>query len=142
MGIAANKFRLLFLTAHKSDLEYKLSIINQRRVALIDQSLQIAANSSNNIFETDDYSNLYDGQTVGALPGFTSPTPGVTVEQDPVPTGDYEQQTLVLQALDKELQMDGESVKILIETAKTEVEAVDKLLFKNIEKEYKTFSHS
>ncbi|OGI04491.1 MAG: hypothetical protein A2Y25_06035 [Candidatus Melainabacteria bacterium GWF2_37_15] len=142
MGIAANKFRLLFLKAHQSDIEYKLTLIFNRRKALLDQSMQIASQQSNNVFDTDDYSELYDGQTPGALPGFTNPVGGVPIQQDPVPTGSYEEQTAVLHALDQQLEMDAEGLKVLLESAKTEVEAVDKLLFKNIEKEYKTFSHS
>jgi len=142
MGIAANKFRLLFLKAHQSDLEYKIMLIFNRRRALSDQAVQISTNSANNIFQNDEYADMYGGQVPGALPGFVGPLPGVTVPQDEIPTGDYEQQMAVIQAMDRELEMDAESIKVLIEAAKTESEAIDKLLTKNIEKEYKTFNRS
>lgn len=142
MGIAANAFRLLYLKAHQSDLEYKITLLFTRRQALAEQAQHIAADHSNNVFQSDDYSALYNtanGQTPGAFPGFISPLPGINVPQDPVPTGDYEQQTSVIQAADKELELDAEKLKILLEAAKTEVDAIDKVLSKNIEKEYKTF---
>ncbi len=142
MGIAANKFRLLFLKAHQSDLEYKIMLLFNRRRALSDQAVQISSNTANNIFQSDEYADMYGGQVPGALPGFMNPFPGINVPQDEIPTGDYEQQLSVIHALDKELEMDAERIKILIESAKTESEAIDKLLRKNIEKEYKTFGGS
>lgn len=141
MGIAANKFRLLYLKASKSDLEYKIALIFERRKALLDRSMEISAENSNNIFQTGDNRQLYDGQMPGPLPGFSAPLPGITLpEADPIPTGNYEEQTAVLQALDKELELDAEKIKIMIESAKTEIDSVDQLLRKNIEKEYKTFA--
>lgn len=151
MGIAANKFRLLFLKAHQSDLEYKIMLLFSRRKALTDQSISLATNYSNNIFQTDQHSDLYNltddnGDPLpapGLLPGLNFPLPGVNLPApQPIPTGDYEAETAVLQAMDKELEMDAERLKILLEAAKTEVDSIDKLLRKNIEKEYKTFGGS
>lgn len=136
MGIAANKFRLLFLKGGKSDVEYKLSIIFARRKALLSQSMEFSRSQADNIFQNGPI-EMYDGETPGVIPGFPG-TPG-DIPEDPIPTGDYEEESYVLHAMDRELELDAEQLKVLIETYQTEIEAVDKLLSKNIEKSYDTF---
>ena len=131
MGIAANKFRLLFLKGSKSDVEYRITLIFQRRKALMQQAMQFSSDYSNNLFAGN---NGYD-DIPGPLPGFV----GTDIPTSPLPTGEFEEKLLVLQKLDKEMELDAEQLKVQMETYASEIESIDKLLKKNIEKDYKTF---
>jgi hypothetical protein len=137
MGIAANKFRLLFLTASKSDIEYKIFLLNQKRMALMDSAENIARNFSNGIFDSGQHSDLYDGQMPGIFPWMGGSNP--SLPEDPVPTGDYEAQMAVIHAMDKEYEMEVKKLETFHEAKKTEIDSVREILKKNTEKDYKTF---
>lgn len=136
MGIAANKFRLLFLTASKSDIEFKMLKLNQLRIGLMSSAEKFAAQQSNNIFQSGQHSDLYNGNTPGALPGFIG---NPFVSQDEVPEGAYEAQMTVIHSMDKEYEIQIKKLETFHEAKKTEVDSVKELLKKNTEKEYKTF---
>ncbi|HSA07057.1 MAG TPA: hypothetical protein P5556_07735 [Candidatus Gastranaerophilales bacterium] len=143
MGIAANKFRLLYLLASKSDTEFKIFKINQKRMALLDTSEVAAKKYANTIFQSGQRTDLYDGDSPGIFPWMTniaSQNPfNATLEEDPMPTGMYEAEMAIIHDMDKEYELEGEKLKSFYEAKKTEIESVQEILKKNTEKDYKTF---
>jgi len=148
MGLAASQGRLLMLTARKSDIEFKIQVINQRRTTLAQQTSQLIRGYVNGLYQTDDTSTLYtttttnpDGTTtttqndVGALPGFVFDT---TTTQTSVGTGDYEQQLALVESLDKELELRTRDLDTQHKEVETEYDAVKKVIDKNIETSFKT----
>jgi len=149
MGLAASQGRLLMLTARKSDIEFKIQTINQRRTTLAQQSSQLIRQYAAAMYQTDDTSVLNqttttnpDGTTtttqnpVGALPGFIfSVSP---VQQTAIPTGDYETQMALVQSLDKELELRTRDLDTQHKEVETEYDAVKKVIDKNIEMSFKT----
>ncbi len=140
MGLTDNNFRLLYLTASKSDIEYKLQLLNQKRMSLMDQSVAVARNLSNSIFQSGQNTDLYGGQTPGLLPGMDTGNPFLSgVNTDPVPTGEYETQLSIIQSQDRTIEIQVKKQDTFLEAKKTEIDSIQKLLKKNIEKDYKTF---
>ena len=150
MGIAASQGRSMMLTARKSDIEFKVQVINQRRTTLAEQSSKLAQAFANNEYQNDDPMNLNtvknaDGTTtqLGAsmLPGFTSlaATTGVAgIPQSSIATGDYEVQMTYVQSLDKELELREKDLQTQNKMIETELDAVQKVIDKSIEKGFKT----
>ena len=146
MGLAASQGRLLYLTARKSDIEFKVQIINQRRTTLAQQTTQLVRQYANAMYQNDNPSiinatDINDPSTiqpVGALPGFVFPTSG-TVIQTPIATGDYETQMALVQSLDKELELRTRDLDTQHKEVETEYDAVKKVIDKNIEMTFKTF---
>ena len=150
MGLAASQGRLLLLTARKSDIEFKIQTINQRRTTLAQQSSQLIRQYANAMYQTDNTSILNqttttnpDGTTtitqnpVGALPGFIFSNP--PVQQTPIATGDYETQMALVQSLDKELELRTRDLDTQHKEVETEYDAVKKVIDKNIEMSFKVF---
>ncbi len=142
MGIAANQFRILYLSAEQSDIEFKIASYNRERVALMDQAASLAAQFSDNIYDSGQYTDMYNGETSGALPGFIGDysNPFIdTPSQSDIPTGQYEAEMTALHAMDRELEMNAKRLEMFHEAKKTEIESVKEILKKNTEKDYKTF---
>ena len=136
MGIAANKFRYLYLAASKSDMEFKLQKLSQLRIGLTDSAARISADFSNTIFQSGQNSSLYDGTLPGALPGVIG---NPFVEQDEIPTGEYEAQIQVIHEMDQKYELEYKQIESFYEAKKSEMDSVKEILKKNTEKEYKTF---
>ena len=156
MGLAASQGRLLMLTARKSDIEFSVQCINQRRTILAEQTTKLVRQYSAAMYQNDDPSilnatNLNDASTtqdVGALPGFifsttnpsnTTSVAGVTTTASPIATGIYEQQMALVQSLDKELELRTKDLDSQHKMVETEYDAVKKVIDKNIETTFKTF---
>lgn len=139
MGLAASQGRLLMLTARKSDLEFKIQCINQRRTVLAIQSEQLIRQYINAMYQNDDPSVIGTGD---ALPGFIFTDPSVTgtadVPQSPIATGIYEQQMALVQSIDKELELREKDLETQHKEVETEYDAVKKVIDKNIEMSFKT----
>jgi len=148
MGLAASQGRLLMLTARKSDIEFKIQVINQRRTTLAQQTSQLIRGYVNGLYQTDNTSSLYtttttnpDGTTttvqndIAALPGFVFEN---TTPTAPVGTGDYEQELALVQSLDKELELRTRDLDTQHKEVETEYDAVKKVIDKNIEISFKT----
>lgn len=139
MGLAASQGRLLMLTARKSDLEFQIQCINQRRTVLAVQSEQLIRQYVNSIYQNDDPSTIGTGN---ALPGFIFSDNTITgtdpVPQSPIATGAYEQQMALVQAIDKELELREKSLDTQHKEVETEYDAVKKVIDKNIEMSFKT----
>jgi len=132
MGLAASAGRELMLTARKSDIEFKVQVVNQRRTALAQQTSQLARAFARAIYQNDDPGVL--SGTIGALPGTTDPS----LPQTPVPSGWYETQMSYVQALDKELELRDRELQTQHKIVETELDAVRKVIDKNIETSFKT----
>ncbi len=140
MGIAANKFRLLYLTSSKSDIEYKILVLNQKRIALLDQSSSLSASFAQSIFDSGEHSDLYDGQIPGLLPGMSDDSDIFDPsDETPISESQYEAQLAVIHAMDKEYNIEVKKLESFYEAKKTEIESVSQILKKNTEKDYKTF---
>jgi len=147
MGLAASQGRLLLLTARKSDVEFKIQTINQRRTTLAIQTQQLVSGYINAMYQSDNTSilnatDINDASTiqnVGALPGFIFTDPSVaTVNQTPISTGVYEEQMALVEALDKELELREKSLETQHKEVETELDVVKKVIDKNIESSFKT----
>lgn len=152
MGLAASQARLLLLTQRKSDVEFSVQVINQRRTALASQAGAIIRIMANAMYQNDNPSilnatDLNDPTTiqdVGALPGFLFTDPGVIPNTNPVPqtpiaTGQYEIQLAQIHQLDKELELRVKDLDTQHKEVETEYDAVKKVIDKNIETSFKTF---
>jgi len=138
MGLAASAGREMMLTARKSDIEFKVQVINQRRTTLAEQSSQLARAYANALYQNDDPTVLTGGTAVSALSGFIAPTTGITISQSDVPTGVYEAEMANVQALDKELELREKDLQTQNKEVETELEVVRKVIDKNIERGFKT----
>jgi hypothetical protein len=144
MGLAASQGRLLMLTARKSDLEFQVQIINQRRTILAQQSSRLISQYVNAMYQTNnvgilnatDINDPTTIQNIGALPGFTF---SASVPQTELPTGIYEQQMAGIQSLDKELELREKDLETQHKEVETEYDSVKKVIDKNIETSFKTF---
>jgi len=141
MGLAASAGRQHMLTARKSDIEFKVQVINQRRTTLAEQSAQLARAFANSMYQNDDPGVLNSGLGATMLPGFTSPAPttGVAgIVQSDVATGWYEQQMAYVQSLDKELELREKDLQTQNKEIETELEVISKVIDKSIERGFKT----
>ena len=134
MGLAASSGREMMLASRKSDIEFKVQIINQRRTTLAQQSSQLARQFANAMYQTDDVGVLAGSSMV---PGFTAPTSGA-VPQVAAGTGWYETQMTAVQSLDKELELREKDLQTQNKEVETELDVVRKIIDKSIEKGFKT----
>ena len=143
MGLAASQGREIFLTSRKTDLEFKVQVINQRRTTLAQQASQLARAFANSMYNTDNTTLIGAAPAgplglVGAMPGFIPPSNPVPVAQTAMPSGSYEVQMASVQALDKELELREKDLQTQNKIVETELEAVRKVIDKSIEKGFKT----
>jgi len=83
MGLAASQARLLMLTARKSDLEFQIQIINQRRTVLAYQTGALAQKYANALYQDNDPTVLtqeVEGDPDTAIDGFMG-LPGIFDDQ-------------------------------------------------------------
>lgn len=154
MGLAASQCRLLMIVARKSDLEFQIQCINQRRMTLAQQATNLSRQIANNVYQTGnwvpygpDVTINNDGTMNGgyALPGVTDifAPGGVNGEQQvvqtsPIASGTYEQQLTIVHAMDKELELEEKNLDTQHKCVETEYDAVKKVIDKNIETSFKT----
>jgi len=134
MGLAASAGRESMLTARKSDIEFKVQVINQRRTTLAQQASQLARAFANAMYQTDETSAI---GTSDMVLGFTASVTG-GVPQSGVASGWYEAQMQQVQSLDKELELREKDLQTQNKIVETELDAVRKVIDKSIEKGFKT----
>ena len=135
MGLAASAGRESMLTARKSDIEFKVQVINQRRTCLAQQASQLARAFANAMYQTDATSTIGGSDM---LPGIINPVAGVAVPQTPIASGTYEVEMQKVQALDKELELREKDLQTQNKIVETELDVVRKVIDKSIEKGFKT----
>jgi len=136
MGIAASSGRMMMLTARKMDLEFQIQIINQRRMTLSKRAGELAKGYADTMYQTADPSVL--GGSNALLGSATWDPSGVSVAQSGVATGRYEAEMATVEALDKQLELRQTELNTQHKAAETEVDAVQKVIDKSIEKGFKT----
>ncbi len=153
MGLAASQARLLMLTARKSDLEFQIQLINQRRTVLAYQAANLAQKYANALYQNNDPTVLTqttegdettaianDNNLIG-IPGifgnYQDPS-GSTVPENDIPAGYYEAEMAEVQAIDKALEIRTKSLDTQHKEVETEYDAVKKVIDKNIEVSFKT----
>jgi len=134
MGLAASAGRESMLTARKSDIEFKVQVINQRRTTLAQQASQLARAFANAMYQTDE-SGVLGGSSM--VLGFTASVTG-GVPQEATGTGWYEAQMQEVQSLDKELELREKDLQTQNKIVETELDVVRKVIDKSIEKGFKT----
>ncbi len=147
MGLAASQARLLMLTARKSDLEFQIQIINQRRTVLAYQTGALAQKYANALYQDNDPTVLtqeVEGDPDTAidgfmgLPGISNDPSGSDVPQTDIPAGYYEAEMAQVQAIDKALELRTRDLDTQHKEVETEYDAVKKVIDKNIEVSFKT----
>ena len=142
MGLAASQGRVMMLTARKSDLEFQVQVINDRRTVLAEQSSKLAQQFANAMYQTADPTVLNNGNATSILPGgiganVTNPS-GSALPTASVGTGWYESQMAYVQSLDKALELREKDLQTQNKEVETELDAVQKVIDKSIEKGFKT----
>ena len=151
MGLAASQSRLLMIVARKSDIEFQIQCINQRRIILANAASTTSQQYASNVFQTGDWTPY--GPTIDpnnnasgyGLPGIGDLfAPGGTNGQDqqvgtsPIASGDYETQLSIIHSQDKALELRQKSLETEHKCVTTEYDAVKKVIDKNIEMSFKT----
>lgn len=201
MGLAASQGRMFLLTAQKSDLEFRGQQINNRKMILSAQTLEMAKKYTFGLSNTTIESEIISGQfkpieptdfmnffktkgwyivdsndikvsdeELGELQGdqFRTFLMGgvlhiatlnelkqqvrvdwrtnpifrqvLDTKDDEMETAKYEGENTRLQQLDKELDLELKNIDSEHKECETEIEAVKKVMDKNIESLYKTFA--
>ena len=143
MGLAASQGRVMMLTSRKSDLEFQVQVINERRTALAEQSSLLAQQFANAMYQTSDPTVLNNGNATAMLPGMgagsnITPTNGNALPTASVGTGWYESQMAYVQSLDKALELREKDLQTQNKEVETELDAVQKVIDKNIQGSFKT----
>lgn len=114
MGLAASQGRFLSLTARQNDIEFKGQQLNQER--------------TQNAYGMED---LVEQLTLIAQDGLLT---------DPTQYDVIEAQLAYRQAIDRNLELDLKNVDTQHQEVQTEMDAVKKVIDKNIEMTFKTFA--
>jgi hypothetical protein len=116
MGLIASQARLLMLTARKSDVEMQGQMINQQRMAL-SNAMNALLMQQTQLAQGQDQFDPNNGQNQA-----------------------IQSQLQRLQQLDKILEMQLKRVDTQQQALQTEIEAVNKVIDKNIDMSFKTFA--
>ena len=137
MGFADSVAGRLFLVRRRSDLEFQVQTIMERKLAVLDQCNQISAQMSNTIFQSGDNGLISSGTAMpGYIPG--SPyIPAVGVAQTSIGTNDYEAELAQLQSVEKELEVRQNKMETELEAVKAEEESLKKIADDHAKKDFK-----
>lgn len=134
MGLSASQARFLSLTSRKSAIEFRGQGLNQQRMVLSSMQQQYA-NEMTAIMNTTDF----NGFTLNPLTGNLIATGG----GDPATAAQYNSliaEVASLHALDKDLEVQLKDVDTQHTEVQTEIDAVKKVIDKNIDMTFKTFA--
>lgn len=160
MGLAASQSRMMMLMQRKSDIQFEVQSINQRRLTLANAASNVTRAMADNVYQTGDWTQYgpNPGSTQGyALPGIEAiyapggTAAGVDINGDgtpepyyqevttsPIATGSYETTLTAIHAQDKELELRQKQLETEYKCMESEVDAVQKVIDKSIEKGFKT----
>ena len=142
MGLAASQARLMMLMQRKSDIQFQVQTVNQRRLTLANASAMIARAMADDVYASGDWTAFGPSGGYAIFPGATAPggTGGATqtVGSSPIASGTYENQLTVIHAEDKELELRQQQLETEYKCLEAEIDAVEKVIDKSIEKGFKT----
>ena len=147
MGLAASQSRLMMLMQRKSDIQFEVQCINQRRLTLANAAANTTREFADNVYQTGDWTpyGAGTGTTGYALPGVGAiMAPGgadgamQAVSTSNLANGEYELELTAIHAQDKELELRQKQLDTEYKCLEAEVEAVQKVIDKSIEKGFKT----
>ena len=134
MGLSASQSRFLQLTARKSDIELNGQQINQHRMVLSSMEQSYATEMSTLL--ADHNLNGYTvNQTDGTLVANNGGDPAIAAQYNAIQTN-----IANLQGQDKTLEMNLKDVDTQHNEVQTEIDAVKKVIDKNIDGTFKTFA--
>ena len=148
MGLAASQSRLMMLMQRKSDIQFQVQTINQRRLTLANAAANVTRSMADDVYQTADWTQF--GPNPGGVTGYALPGVGAitapggvggadqTVTTSLIATGDYEETLTVIHAQDKELELRQKQLDTEYKALEAEVDAVQKVIDKSIEKGFKT----
>ncbi|HEX9063418.1 MAG TPA: hypothetical protein VF941_24870, partial [Clostridia bacterium] len=119
-GLAASQGRLMFLNQRKSDIEFKIQVINQRRSLLAEQSAQLTRLEANSLYQDDSGTKII-----------------LLAEQSNSAIQNYSIQMAQIQALDKELELRENDLNTQHKKVEAELDSVKKIIDRNIDKTFK-----
>ncbi len=125
MGLAASQGRFLQLTARKSDLEFSGQNINQRRMALTYRAEAI----NTQLYEKQ--MALYNSAEIGDSPFVDITTPEIEALLS---------QINIFHDMDRQLEIELKNIDTQQQAVQTEIDAVNKVIDKNIDMTFKTFA--
>jgi len=136
MGFADSVVTNLFLTRRRSDIEFKIQAIMQRKLAIMDECNEISEQLANAVFQNDAMGTI---SSSAPLPGFVPPVPLVTPfpTQENVPSGLYEIELAKLQGVEKELDTRQKKLETELEAVKAEQESIKKIADDHAKKDFK-----
>ena len=138
MGFADAVATNLFLVRRRSDIEFKVQSIMQRKLAVLDRCNELSEILANTVFQSDQMGLISPGSP---LPGITpvSPLVPLPAAQD-VPTGTYELELAELQGIEKELDVRQKKLETELEAVKAEQESIKKIADDHAKKDFKVGS--
>jgi len=138
MGFADSVTGRLFTARRKSDLEFQIQSIMERKLSVLDTCNQLSGSLANSIFSTGQHSGISQGAVV---PGWNSPSattpvinPGAGVNYG---AGTYEAELAQLQTLEKELEIRQNKLETELEAVKAEEESLKKIADDHAKKDFK-----
>ena len=140
MGLSASQARFLSLTSRKSAIEFKGQQINQQRMVLSSVEQQFATRMTEVMQETI---NDADGNPISAFSGLDmDPITGKFVGSNAVidEYNDLIDEITAINATDRVLEQKLKDVDTQHTEVQTEIDAVKKVIDKNIEMTFKTFA--
>jgi len=146
MGFSDAVTGRLFLERRKSDLEFQIQAIMERKLAILDQTNKISAQLSKTIFQTDqnDTITYICGATSAgissgtALPGDVYPAiQGIGVPQTAIGSNVYEAKIAQLQTIEKELDTRQKRMETELDAVKAEEDSMKKVSNDHAKKDFK-----
>jgi hypothetical protein len=137
MGLVASQARLLLSFARKSDLEFRCQQISNKRMRLSFETGEVAQTYADALSNTAPLATS-TWPTPPAQPSASQSYTRLYTEDDAAATAIYEAQTAILQAEDKRLELELKNLETQHKAISTEIDAVQKVIEKNIEKSFKT----
>lgn len=131
MGLAASQARFLSLTSRKNNIEFRGQQINQHRMILSSMEMAYATQLSDLLYQHPDLSQYQVDPNTGRLIGGSTFAAQYNQLLDDVAG---------LQAQDKVLEMRLKDVDTQHNEVQTEIDAVKKVIDKNIDMTFKTFA--
>lgn len=143
MGLAASQARFLSLTSRKNNIEFRGQQINQHRMVLSSMEMAFAQEMSQLLYANPDLSAFTVNQQTGDLLYQVAPGDPLYRADLAQVAQDYNQLQINianLQSQDKVLEMKLKDVDTQHNEVQTEIDAVKKVIDKNIDMTFKTFA--